>query len=152
MTVQILMPALSPTMEEGAIAKWLVKEGDIVKAALKSICFQTKDLLESLKLDLGDEIQEDMTMRVDGGMSNNNWMMQFLADILNIKVERPTNHETTVMGAAYLAGLKVGFFSNLRDIEDLWKSDRIFTPNMDEEDRHAMYSNWKKIVNNLIGL
>ena len=127
-------------------------KGDIVKAALKSICFQTKDLLESLKLDLGDEIQEDMTMRVDGGMSNNNWMMQFLADILNIKVERPTNHETTVMGAAYLAGLKVGFFSNLRDIEDLWKSDRIFTPNMDEEDRHAMYSNWKKIVNNLIGL
>ena len=127
-------------------------KGDIIKAALKSICFQTKDLLESLKLDLGDEIQEDMTMRVDGGMSNNNWMMQFLADILNIKVERPTNHETTVMGAAYLAGLKVGFFSNLRDIEDLWKSDRIFTPNMDEEDRHAMYSNWKKIVNNLIGL
>ena len=60
-------------------------------------------------------------MRVDGGTSNNNWMMQFLADILNIKVERPTNHETTVMGAAYLAGLKVGFFSNLRDIEDLWK-------------------------------
>ena len=127
-------------------------KGDIVKAALKSICFQTKDLLESLKLDLGDEVQEDMTMRVDGGMSNNDWMMQFLADILNIKVERPTNHETTVMGAAYLAGLKVGFFSNLRDIEDLWKSDRIFIPNMDEEDRHAMYSNWKKIVNNLIGL
>ena len=127
-------------------------KGDIVKAALKSICFQTKDLLESLKLDLGDEIQEDMTMRVDGGMSNNNWMMQFLADILNIKVERPTNHETTVMGAAYLAGLKVGFFSNLRDIEDLWKSDRIFIPNMNEEDRQAMYSNWKKTVNNLIGL
>jgi glycerol kinase len=127
-------------------------KGDIVKAALKSICFQTKDLLESLKLDLGDEIKEDMTMRVDGGMSNNNWMMQFLADILNIKVERPTNHETTVMGAAYLAGLRVGFFSNLRDIEDLWKSDRIFIPNMDEEDRQAMYSNWKKIVNNLIGL
>ena len=127
-------------------------KGDIIKAALKSICFQTKDLLESLKLDLGDDIEEDMTMRVDGGMSNNNWMMQFLADILNIKVERPTNHETTVMGAAYLAGLKVGFFSNLRDIEDLWKSDRIFTLNMDEEDRQAMYSNWKKIVNNLIGL
>ena len=91
-------------------------------------------------------------MRVDGGMSNNNWMMQFLADILNIKVERPINHETTVMGAAYLAGLKVEFFSNLRDIEDLWKSDRIFIPNMDEEDRQAMYSNWKKTVNNLIGL
>ena len=127
-------------------------KGDIVKAALKSICFQTKDLLESLKLDLGDEIEEDMTMRVDGGMSNNDWMMQFLADILNIKVERPTNHETTVMGAAYLAGLKVGFFSNLRDIEDLWKSDRIFIPNMNEKDRQAMYSNWKKTVNNLIGL
>tara|TARA_B100001057_G_scaffold170805_1_gene171597 strand:+ start:522 stop:1997 length:1476 start_codon:yes stop_codon:yes gene_type:complete len=127
-------------------------KGDIIKAALKSICFQTKDLLESLKLDLGDEIQDDMTMRVDGGMSNNNWMMQFLADILNIKVERPINHETTVMGAAYLAGLKVEFFSNLRDIEDLWKSDRIFIPNMDEEDRQAMYSNWKKTVNNLIGL
>ena len=127
-------------------------KGDIIKAALKSICFQTKDLLESLKLDLGDEIEEDMTMRVDGGMSNNDWMMQFLADILNIKVERPTNHETTVMGAAYLAGLKVGFFSNLRDIEDLWKSDRIFIPNMNEKDRQAMYSNWKKTVNNLIGL
>lgn len=127
-------------------------KGDIVKAALKSICFQTKDLLESLKLDLGDQIQEDMTMRVDGGMSNNNWMMQFLADILNIKVERPTNHETTVMGAAYLAGLRVGFFNNLRDIEDLWKSDRIFVPNMDADERQLMYSNWKKTVNNLIGL
>ena len=127
-------------------------KGDIVKAALKSICFQTKDLLESLKLDLGDQMQEDMTMRVDGGMSNNNWMMQFLADILNIKVERPTNHETTVMGAAYLAGLRVGFFNNLRDIEDLWKSDRIFVPNMDADKRQLMYSNWKKTVNNLIGL
>ena len=88
-------------------------KGDIVKAALKSICFQTKDLLESLKLDLGDQMEEDMTMRVDGGMSNNNWMMQFLADILNIKVERPANHETTVMGAAYLAGLRVGFLAVL---------------------------------------
>ena len=127
-------------------------KGDIVKAALKSICFQTKDLLESLKLDLEDQMQEDMTMRVDGGMSNNNWMMQFLADILNIKVERPTNHETTVMGAAYLAGLRVGFFNNLRDIEDLWKSDRIFVPNMDADERQLMYSNWKKTVNNLIGL
>ena len=128
------------------------RQGDIVKAALKSICFQTKDLLESLKLDLGEEIQDDMTMRVDGGMSNNNWMMQFLADILNIKVERPVNSETTVMGAAYLAGLKVGFFNNFRDIEDLWKSDRVFIPNMDDEERNSMYIGWKKTVNNLIGL
>ena len=127
-------------------------KGDIVKAALKSICFQTKDLLESLKLDLGEEIQDDMTMRVDGGMSNNNWMMQFLADILNIKVERPVNSETTVMGAAYLAGLKVGFFNNFRDIEDLWKSDRVFIPNMDDKERNSMYMGWKKTVNNLIGL
>ena len=127
-------------------------KGDIVKAALKSICFQTKDLLESLKLDLGEEIQDDMTMRVDGGMSNNNWMMQFLADILNIKVERPVNSETTVMGAAYLAGLKVGFFNNFRDIEDLWKSDRVFIPNMDDGERNSMYIDWKKTVNNLIGL
>ena len=127
-------------------------KGDIVKAALKSICFQTKDLLESLKLDLGDQMEEGMTMRVDGGMSNNNWMMQFLADILNIKVERPTNHETTVMGAAYLAGLRVGFFSSLRDIEDLWKSDRVFVPSMDADERQLMYANWKKTVNNLIGL
>lgn len=127
-------------------------KGDIVKAALKSICFQTKDLLESLKLDLGDQMEEDMTMRVDGGMSNNNWMMQFLADILNIKVERPANHETTVMGAAYLAGLRVGFFSSLSDIEDLWKSDRVFVPSMDADERQLMYANWKKTVNNLIGL
>ena len=127
-------------------------KGDIVKAALKSICFQTKDLLESLKLDLGEEIQDDMTMRVDGGMSNNNWMMQFLADILNIKVERPVNSETTVMGAAYLAGLKVDFFNNFRDIEDLWKSDRVFIPNMDDKERNSMYMSWKKTVNNLIGL
>ena len=97
-------------------------------------------------------MEEGMTMRVDGGMSNNNWMMQFLADILNIKVERPTNHETTVMGAAYLAGLRVGFFSSLRDIEDLWKSDRVFVPSMDADERQLMYANWKKTVNNLIGL
>ena len=97
-------------------------------------------------------MEEGMTMRVDGGMSNNNWMMQFLADILNIKVERPTNHETTVMGAAYLAGLRVGFFSSLRDIEDLWKSDRVFVLSMDADERQLMYANWKKTVNNLIGL
>ena len=101
---------------------------------------------------MGEEIQDDMTMRVDGGMSNNNWMMQFLADILNIKVERPVNSETTVMGAAYLAGLKVGFFNNFRDIEDLWKSDRVFIPNMDDKERNSMYMGWKKTVNNLIGL
>ena len=127
-------------------------KGDIIKAALKSICFQTKDLIESLKLDLGKEIDTNMIMRVDGGMANNNWMMQFLADILDIKVERPVNHETTVMGAAYLAGLKEGFFENLRSIEDLWKSDRIFEPNMNKDDRDQMYSEWKKTVNNLIGL
>ena len=127
-------------------------KGDIVKAALKSICFQTKDLLESLKLDLGEDIQDDMIMRVDGGMSNNNWMMQFLADILDIKVERPVNSETTVMGAAYLAGLKVNFFNNFRDIEDLWKSDRVFIPKMDDGERNSMYMGWKKAVNNLIGL
>ncbi len=127
-------------------------KGDIIKAALKSICFQTKDLIESLKLDLGKEIDTNMIMRVDGGMSNNNWMMQFLADILDIKVERPVNHETTVMGAAYLAGLKEDFFENLRSIEDLWKSDRIFEPNMNKDDRDQMYSEWKKTVNNLIGL
>jgi len=126
-------------------------KGDIVKAALKSICFQTKDLIESLKLDLGDNINS-MVMRVDGGMSTNNWMMQFLADILDMKIERPINQETTIMGAAFIAGIKAEIFVDLEHIGDLWKSDRIFLPNMDSIVRDKMYLGWQRGIKNLISL
>ena len=93
-----------------------------------------------------------MVMRVDGGMSKNNWMMQFLADILDMKIERPINQETTIMGAAFIAGIKAEIFVDLEHIGDLWKSDRIFLPNMDSIVRDKMYLGWQRGIKNLISL
>lgn len=100
-------------------------KAELVRAAAEAVCLQTRDLLEAMRLDAGGEIA---TLRVDGGMAVNDWMMQFLADICGVKVERPAVTETTALGAAYLAGLQCGFFSCAEETAAQWKSERVFSP------------------------
>ena len=124
-------------------------KADIALAALKSICFQTRDLFECFKTDTSRPIA-DFVVRVDGGMSKNNLMMQFLADILGTKIERPANQESTASGAAYLAGMYSGLYKGIADLEELWKTDRVFEPRMTIDQADSEYSGWKTIINKLI--
>ncbi len=104
----------------------------IARAALDSIAYQAYDVLKAMEADAGISIKE---LRVDGGATVNNQLMQFQSDILNCKVVRPTITETTALGAAYLAGLAVGYWKNIDDIQEQWQVDRTFSPVMDEEKR-----------------
>ena len=124
-------------------------KADIALAALKSICFQTRDLFECFKTDTSKPIA-DFVVRVDGGMSKNNLMMQYLADILGTKIERPANQESTALGAAYLAGMYSGLYKGIADLEELWKTDRVFEPRMTIDQADSEYSGWKTIINKLI--
>ena len=124
-------------------------KADIALAALKSICFQTKDLFNCLIKDTGIETN-NFVMRVDGGMSKNNFMMQYLSDILGIKIERPVNQESTATGAAYLAGLQSGLYKDIADLKELWKTDTVFEPNKSKDHLDDEYEGWTKIINSLI--
>jgi len=124
-------------------------KADIALASLKSICFQTKDLFNCLIKDTGIETK-DLIMRVDGGMSRNNLMMQYLSDILGIKVERPVNQESTATGAAYLAGLQSGLYKDIADLKELWKTDTVFEPNKPADHLEDEYEGWTKTINSLI--
>ncbi|MFI4955248.1 MAG: FGGY-family carbohydrate kinase, partial [Gammaproteobacteria bacterium] len=115
----------------------------IVRAALESVCYQTRDLLGTIQEDWGAEFP---ALRVDGGMAPNDWLMQFLADILNVKVERPRVTETTALGAAYLAGLQVGVYSSLEEISQMWQVQNTFTPQMTEMHRQELYQGWLHAV------
>ena len=125
-------------------------KADIAMAALKSICFQTRDLFECLLND-SNLSREKFIIRVDGGMTNNNMMMQFLSDILQVKIERPVNQESTAIGAAYLAGIYAGIYKDVADVEKLWKTDRIFEPKISIDQAEQFYDGWKKTVEKLIG-
>lgn len=114
-----------------------------IRATLESLCYQTRDVMEAMSKDSGIEVQN---LRVDGGAVKNNFIMQFQADIVNSSVERPEIQETTALGAAYLAGLAVGFWDDKEDIRERWKLQTEFKPEMDEEQRHKLYSGWKKAV------
>ena len=118
---------------------------EICRAALESIGFQTLDLVESMKADLPGI--EKSVIRVDGGMSASNWTMQFIADMLGSPVDRPKNLETTALGAAWLAGMYVGFYSNISEFSDNWSKDVRFEPRLDKVDRQALYDGWKNAVN-----
>ena len=118
------------------------EKGHIARAALEAICYQSKDVMEAMQGDAAIPIKE---VRVDGGAAINDALMQFQADILDIDVVRPKSHETTALGAAYLAGLAVGFWQ-LEDLTNQWKEDRTFHPNMKEEDRKKNYARWLKAV------
>ena len=115
----------------------------IVRATLDSLCYQTRDVLSAMEIDSGIKLQ---ALKVDGGAVANNLLMQFQADILNVSVERPEITETTALGAAYLAGLAVGFWQDKNDLVNAWKLNQRFDPQMPEETREKYYKGWKKAV------
>ena len=115
----------------------------LVRATLESLAYQTNDILKAMEKDSGIKISE---LKVDGGASANNFLMQFQSDILDATVYRPKCVETTALGAAYLAGLAVGFWSSLEDIKGNWAVDKVFTPAMDEDKRAKLLKGWSKAV------
>ena len=115
----------------------------IARAALESIGFQSYDLLKAMEADAGIPITE---LRVDGGATHNNLLMQFQSDIVNTKVTRPTMVETTASGAAYLAGLAVGFWKDIEELKSQWKIDQTFTPSIEEEQRKLHIDGWKRAI------
>ena len=115
----------------------------IARAALESSGFQSYDLLKAMEADAGIPITE---LRVDGGATHNNLLMQFQSDIVNTKVTRPTMVETTASGAAYLAGLAVGFWKDIEELKSQWKIDQTFTPSIEEEQRKLHIDGWKRAI------
>ena len=115
----------------------------IIRAALESIAYQTRDVLEAMEEDSGIDLQE---LRVDGGAVANNFLMQFQSDILGVPVHRPEIIETTALGAAYLAGLAVDFWSDKAEISRRWNVDRVFKTEMEEEEKEKLYKGWKRAV------
>ncbi len=115
----------------------------IARAALEGIAYQTMDVLKAMEADAGITISE---LRVDGGATNNNLLMQFQADILNATVVRPNITETTALGAAYLAGLAVGFWDSIESIAQQWQINATFKPQMEENTRKQLYYNWKRAI------
>ena len=115
----------------------------IARATLASVAYQSRDVLEAMRSDSDLEIVD---IRVDGGMVVNDVLMQFQADITNTRVQRPVVQETTALGAAYLAGLAVGYWNSLEEIEQKWTMDREFAPSMDENEREELYRGWKRAV------
>ena len=124
-------------------------KADIAMAALRSICFQTRDLFECLLSDTKLK-RNEFIIRVDGGMSKNNLMMQLLSNILQVKIERPVNQESTAVGAAYLAGMKSGHYKGVADVEKLWKTDRTFEPSISLDQSDQQYDGWLKTIKGMI--
>jgi len=120
-----------------------VNKGHIARAVLEATAFQTREVVDAMRKDSGIELD---VLRTDGGMVNNNLLMQFQADILAKPVVKPVINETTALGAAYAAGLAVGFYKNLDDLCANWSVDKTWKPNMDEGKRESMYQLWKKAV------
>lgn len=116
---------------------------DLIKATLQSMAYQTRDVVDTMQRDSEIAIP---TLRVDGGASNNNYLMQFQADILGTKIERAKVLETTGMGVTFLAGLAVGFWKNVTELKNLSVIGREFEPTMTEEQRNSLYTGWKKAV------
>jgi glycerol kinase len=113
------------------------------RAALESIAFQTMDVLKAMQSDSEIYIKE---LRVDGGATANNFLMQFQSDVLNIHVVRPIITETTALGAAYLAGLAIGYWKNIHDIATQWQTDKIFMPAIGEEERKNLAEGWQHAI------
>ncbi|EUJ29830.1 Glycerol kinase [Listeria grayi] len=114
-----------------------------IRATLESLAYQTRDVMDVMEKDSGIALK---TLRVDGGASSNNFLMQFQADILDVPVERPENQETTVLGAAFLAGLAVGLWKDKSEIKKQWKLDKRFKVKMGSEERNDLYEGWQKAV------
>jgi glycerol kinase len=118
-------------------------KGHLARAVLEATAFQTREVLEAMEKDSQIQLK---ALRTDGGMVENDLLMQFQADILNLPVVRPVIKETTALGAAYAAGLAVGFYKDIDDLRANWAVDRTWNPNMDEETRARLYKSWKKAV------
>ena len=115
---------------------------EVVTATLQAVAFQTHDLIDAM----ADDGIPPSTIRVDGGMVTNGWFLQFLADILGIPVERPSNVESTVLGAAFLAGLQSGVISSVDELSGLWQRDALFEPAMSADRRDQLLAGWQKAV------
>ena len=118
-------------------------DAHVARAAVESIALQSMDVLKSMEADAGLHIKE---VRVDGGATINNELMQFQSDILDTKVVRPQVTETTALGAAYLAGLAVGFWKDIDELQQYWQMDKVFEPSMTPEERTGLQRNWKRAV------
>ncbi len=120
-----------------------VNRAHIVRAALESICYQTREVLEAMEADSGFKLQ---SLKVDGGATANDFLMQYQADILGADVIRPQITETTSLGAAYAAGLAVGFWDSLESLRSNWQVADVWQPTMDEQARETAYAGWKRAV------
>ena len=120
-----------------------VHKGHIARAALEAIAFQTRDVVDAVNADAGIDLTE---LRVDGGATTNDTLLQFQADILGVPVVRPVVAETTALGAAYAAGLAVGFWADLDDLAKNWQEDRRWDPSMDDAEQGRLLRNWRKAV------
>ncbi|MCP4996358.1 MAG: glycerol kinase GlpK [Gammaproteobacteria bacterium] len=115
---------------------------EIVRSTLESVCYQTNDLFEAMK----DDGIKPTQVRVDGGMVKNSWLSQFLADILNIQVQRPVQTETTALGAAYLAGLQCGLYDSFDNLKQNWHQEAEFLPTLDHQSREKLLAGWRDAV------
>jgi glycerol kinase len=120
-----------------------VTRAHIARASLEAMAYQTRDVVESMERDAGIRARE---LRVDGGAARNDFLMQFQADILGIPVVRPVVTETTALGAAYLAGLAVGFWKSRREIAAQWQEERRFEPRLKRSERERLYEGWQEAV------
>lgn len=118
-------------------------KGNIARAALEAIAYQTKDVIHAISQDSGMDVKH---LRVDGKAAENNLLLQFQSDILNKNVERTANVEATALGAAFLAGLAVGFWKDKQELASLDAIEKVFCPKMSEEARERLYGQWKKAV------
>ncbi|MDE6968386.1 MAG: glycerol kinase, partial [Eubacterium sp.] len=120
-----------------------VNKYHIIRATLESIAYQVNDVITAMQADSAITLR---TLKVDGGASANNFLMQFQADVIHAPVHRPVCVETTAMGAAYLAGLAVGYWSDKEEVIKNWQPDRVFQPQMQEADRLACLQGWTRAV------
>jgi glycerol kinase len=116
---------------------------EVVRATLDAVCYQTRDLMEAM---LADAPTTARVLRVDGGMVVNDWVMQRLADLVGVTVDRPQFTETTALGAAYLAGMQAGVFGGLDELAGLWQRDAAFEPALDAAARDIAYAGWQDAV------
>jgi glycerol kinase len=115
----------------------------LIRATLESLAYQTRDVVDAMAADSGKKLR---MLRVDGGATANDFLMQFQADILGVSVDRPTVIETTAAGAAFLAGVGAGVWKSARDLEEVRKVDRVFKPAMKSAQRNELYAGWKAAV------
>jgi glycerol kinase len=120
-----------------------VTRAHLVRATLEAICFQSREVLDAMMADSGQAVR---VLKVDGGATANDFLMQLQADILGVPVVRPVVRETTALGAAYAAGLAVGAYGSTDDLRSLWRADRTFEPAWDDSRREEALRGWRKAV------